>query len=267
MQLKEMALEPRPLPVRSRSARISIDALLNPSGNEDSTVQQHSHDAHYCQVYHHSPPPRHQDLRFCSEPSMGSETSMLAYGTGSEYPSYRYGRFNSVSSSSTTTTKRRRPPRPKYQEEEMYFIWYHRVDLEEEWKEVQDRFNQQFPTRQRRGFQGLQCKFYRFIKEKRCPAVREQRRISDGESPGRGPKSELLPKYGVSQWCNVWYPWMRREHAQNSQSSVNGDDEIGDPAKRCYINSSIGSTPQGTLTPRSRSPSDPGEEIRRMSLY
>ena len=149
----------------------------------------------------------------------------------------------------------------------MYFIWYHRVDLEEEWKEVQDRFNQQFPTRQRRGFQGLQCKFYRFIKEKRCPAVREQRRISDGESPGRGPKSELLPKYGVSQWCNVWYPWMRREHAQNSQSSVNGDDEIGDPAKRCYINSSIGSTPQGTLTPRSRSPSDPGEEIRRMSLY
>ncbi|KAJ5138973.1 uncharacterized protein N7515_003821 [Penicillium bovifimosum] len=96
---------------------------------------------------------------------------------------YRSQRFPSVSSSSSAgeVGDRRRPPRPKYEEEEMYFIWYHRVDLCQEWKEVREAFNRQFSARQRRGFQGIQCKFYRFIKEKKCPTLREQRRMRDGE--------------------------------------------------------------------------------------
>ncbi|KAL4806437.1 hypothetical protein BDV18DRAFT_160505 [Aspergillus unguis] len=76
---------------------------------------------------------------------------------------------------------RRRAPRPKYEEEEMYFIWYHRVDLGQEWREVRESFNRQFPQRQRAGFQGIQCKFYRFIKDKNVPTLREQRRMRDGE--------------------------------------------------------------------------------------
>lgn len=114
----------------------------------------------------------------------------------------------------------------------MYFIWYHRVDLCQEWKEVRESFNRQFPARQRRGFQGIQCKFYRFIKEKKCPTLREQRRMRDGEflrqevsaqsssTSGSGsglpsPPSSAggfgggAPQFGVVEWMGVWYPWMR----------------------------------------------------------
>lgn len=131
---------------------------------------------------------------------------------------YRYERFDSVSStSSTTISERRRAPRPKYTDEEMYFIWYHRVDLDEEWRDCTDAFNKQFPGqgRSERNTQGIQCKFYRFINAKKCPTVREQRRLKDGEfmARGRSTRGRLLPKFGVVEWCHVWYPWMRAEHA------------------------------------------------------
>ncbi|EED21948.1 conserved hypothetical protein [Talaromyces stipitatus ATCC 10500] len=131
---------------------------------------------------------------------------------------YRYERFDSVSStSSTTISERRRAPRPKYTDEEMYFIWYHRVDLDEEWRDCTEAFNKQFPSqgRSERNTQGIQCKFYRFINAKKCPTVREQRRLKDGEfmAHGRSSRGRLLPKFGVVEWCHVWYPWMRAEHA------------------------------------------------------
>ncbi|CDM36322.1 hypothetical protein DTO013E5_6778 [Penicillium roqueforti] len=128
-------------------------------------------------------------------------------------PYHSRERYSSVSSASSTNGDRRRPPRPKYEEEEMYFIWYHRVDLSQEWKEVRAAFNRQFHDRQRSGFQGIQCKFYRFIKEKKCPTLREQRRMRDGEFLREGASAAhgATPKYGVRQYTNVWYPWMRKE--------------------------------------------------------
>lgn len=100
----------------------------------------------------------------------------------------------------------------------MYFIWYHRVDLCQEWKEVRECFNRQFPARQRRGFQGIQCKFYRFIREKKCPTLREQRRMRDGEFlREQGPSTVAesgAPKFGVVEWMGVWYPWMREDKEQ-----------------------------------------------------
>ncbi|OGE48435.1 hypothetical protein PENARI_c028G06993 [Penicillium arizonense] len=128
-------------------------------------------------------------------------------------------RYDSVSSSSSANADRRRPPRPKYEEEEMYFIWYHRVDLCQEWKEVREAFNRQFPDRQRRGFQGIQCKFYRFIKEKKCPTLREQRRMRDGEflregTSVQGGTESGAPRFGVIEWGKVWYPWMRESRAE-----------------------------------------------------
>lgn len=132
-------------------------------------------------------------------------------------------RYDSVSSSSSNNGDRRRPPRPKYEEEEMYFIWYHRVDLCQEWKEVRESFNRQFPSRQRRGFQGIQCKFYRFIKEKKCPTLREQRRMRDGEFLREGASMGAdsgAPRFGVREWANVWYPWMGEEEMGQSQSRM-----------------------------------------------
>lgn len=148
---------------------------------------------------------------------------------------YRRERFPSVSSgaSSAPVPERRRPPRPKYDEEEMYFIWYHRVDLGQEWKQVRECSNAQFPNRQRTGFQGIQCKYYRFIKEKNCPTLREQRRKrsaaaasaaaggetgSDSEGRAKGHNyggsnchfNEDGPAYGVIRWTGTRFPWMKQ---------------------------------------------------------
>lgn len=154
------------------------------------------------------------------QPQHGHHHMFLSYRpSGSTHsspdPYHPRERHDSVSSgSSANGTDRRRPPRPKYEEEEMYFIWYHRVDLCQEWKEVRECFNRQFPERQRRGFQGIQCKFYRFIREKKCPTLREQRRLRDGEFLREGASLDQdsgAPRFGVVEWANVWYPWMRED--------------------------------------------------------
>ncbi|KAL2006352.1 hypothetical protein VTN00DRAFT_10006 [Thermoascus crustaceus] len=204
---------------------MSIGALLNPKGSDESESKPQTLALQYYGRYPPSPYGHHhtqyQEPHYYPEKllMLHNKQSGLTYRTGSAHSSpgpYRCQRFNSVSSNSTTVSERRRPPRPKYEEEEMYFIWYHRVDLSQEWKEVRESFNKQFPTRQRRGFQGIQCKFYRFIKEKKCPTLREQRRMRDGEFIARnGSKySETLPRFGVVQWMGMWYPWMRESKAQ-----------------------------------------------------
>lgn len=62
---------------------------------------------------------------------------------------------------------------------------------------------------------GFQYKFYRFIKAKKCPTLRKQRQVQDKEfiARGRSTRDRVLPKFGVVEWCHVWYPWMRAEHA------------------------------------------------------
>lgn len=176
------------------------------SSGASANMNHHQHHHHHSQAHHH-----HTFLPY--HPSGSTHSSPDPY-----HPRERY---DSVSSSSSTNggggPDRRRPPRPKYEEEEMYFIWYHRVDLCQEWKEVRESFNRQFPSRQRRGFQGIQCKFYRFIKDKKCPTLREQRRMRDGdflrEGATVGGGESGKPKFGVVEWSEgkVWYPWMRED--------------------------------------------------------
>ncbi|PYH94128.1 hypothetical protein BO71DRAFT_241363 [Aspergillus ellipticus CBS 707.79] len=212
----------------SRQSRMAIDSLLNPPVESAAASPQ----LHYG---HHGPqlsplyPPSPSGYFYSSysdghhayaESSASSQDQpFLPYRPRSAESSpdaYSRDRYDSVSSSSSNAPERRRPPRPKYEEEEMYFIWYHRVDLCQEWKEVRESFNQQFPSRQRRGFQGIQCKFYRFIKEKQCPTLREQRRMRDGDflREGAGLADSASPRFGVIDWAGVWYPWMRENKDQ-----------------------------------------------------
>ncbi|KAK2765657.1 hypothetical protein FQN54_008513 [Arachnomyces sp. PD_36] len=225
-----------------RATRMSIDALLNPSGADQRTSVIHCpHENHYQPYphphqyrYHPQDDEHYRDQQYrqqyhdqyrhgrpsSEEDHLGSSRHRSESTHSSPGPYSRSHRFPSVSSGSSTVPERRRPPRPKYDEEEMYFIWYHRVDLRQEWKEVRESFNAQFPTRQRSGFQGIQCKYYRFIKENKCPTLREQRRQREGGSgPGVSPTSlgsggsnglsDSSPAYGVVQWTGRWYPWMR----------------------------------------------------------
>ena len=97
--------------------------------------------------------------------------------------------------------RERREFRPTYHQEEEYFIWYHRVDLSMDWAEVKNAYNAQFPDRKRRGFQGIQCKYYRCAENHGVPPVRERN------------KSEASQQaYGVRKYApHVWFPWMRPE--------------------------------------------------------
>lgn len=262
-------------------APMSISALLNPQQqNANINAQQHPnlafrhmqtddiHSNHYTQAdYRHQTSNRiHHDIADDSNKSQGAA-------------GYRYERFDSVSStSSTTVSERRRAPRPKYTDEEMYFIWYHRVDLDEDWRDCTDAFNKQFPGqgRSERNTQGIQCKFYRFINAKKCPTVREQRRLKDGEfmAHGRSTRERLLPKFGVVEWCHVWYPWMRAEHAiaglhpgpqiqpieqghqnQSNQKASSDDKQMTRTYSRSSISSSAASVVSSEASPEPYTPS------------
>jgi hypothetical protein len=201
---------------------MSISALLNPPQQYADTIDARQNlnlplqkmqiddtdGGKRLQKTEQNPPSHSESVR---ERSSGDDSKQK------DSAGYRYERFDSVSStSSNTISERRRAPRPKYTDEEMYFIWYHRVDLDEDWKDCTDAFNSQFPGqgRSERNTQGIQCKFYRFIHAKKCPTVREQRRLKDGEFMTRGrPSRERMPKFGVVEWCRVWYPWMKTKHA------------------------------------------------------
>lgn len=245
----------------SRQSRMAIDSLLNPS--TDTHADPISYSRFPCVALSSSSSSLSLD---CYPPSPNryaySQYSDLGYRQQPQNPSYPEGSWASFSSSMnppltesspglysqdlcdsvssnsciitpTTTTSsssipdRRRPPRPRYSEEEMYFIWYHRIDLCQEWKEVRECFNRHFPHRQRSGFQGIPCKFYRFIRDKKCPTLREQRWMHDGEFLHQGSTlktnynnyypvvSEIgPPKFGVIEWMGVWYPWMKENPDQ-----------------------------------------------------
>jgi hypothetical protein len=200
---------------------MAIDFLLNPSAEnttddqlDDSfSSQQNSPHCRPSPIrYYHSHYGESHDYPETSSTSQGQMFFSYPPTSAESLPNpYAQDRYDSVSCSSSNATERRRPSQPKYKEEEMYFIWYHRVDLCQVWKEVCENFNRRFPNRQRRGFQGIQCKFYRFIKEKKCPTLREQRRMQDGEFLRKG--STMIdsgaPRFGVVEWAQVWYPWMR----------------------------------------------------------
>ena len=228
---------------------MNIDALLNPGDGDSASSQpqrapiSHRHSYHgpspsfppspnywYNQGYHdksdaqstnqnypgHYPQQQQVFVSYSHNNQPRGSTSTNNSMPPSPDPYQSRERFSSVSSGSSTNGDRRRAPRPKYEEEEMYFIWYHRVDLGQEWKDVREAFNRQFTNRQRSGFQGIQCKFYRFIKEKKCPTLREQRRLRDGLFLREGASAALVddangaPRYGVREYTKVWYPWMRK---------------------------------------------------------
>lgn len=187
---------------------------MTPMGNESGSGSPYHIHSHGHQQSANEPPHRRllPKYRYINELSRNPPES------------YRlYKRHDPLAYRSTKKSSHGQAPRPKYEEEEMYFIWYQRVDLSQDWNEVHERFNRQFPNRQRHGFQGLQCKFYRFIKEKKCPTLRQQLRIRYNRFlPELGlTKAEYKPsKFGVRQWANVWYPWMCEDEEMKAHHAL-----------------------------------------------
>ena len=98
------------------------------------------------------------------------------------------------------THRRPRPPCKKYSLEQVYFIWYHRTDLQQSWDEVERAFYRHFGDKREKG--GLQCRFYRTLEEQKVEKVREQARS------GRRRRGDMVGKYGVVQRTTERFPWM-----------------------------------------------------------
>ena len=107
-----------------------------------------------------------------------------------------------------STPRRRsgsRVVRPMYTREQLFFIWYFRTDLAKSWDQVRSAYNVQFPDQREKG--GLQCKFYRVLKDHQVERVRAQTRSSLETA-----KDNVTGRYGVVQRTNERYRWMRDEH-------------------------------------------------------
>lgn len=117
----------------------------------------------------------------------------------------RQQRGSSVMSRTSSVSKSTQPraPRPKYSAEEDHFIWYQRIDLEKDWKEVSQAFNEYFRDRHRDGESGLQCRFYRILDAAGIPNIRSLKNSNE---------KERIAQFGLVEQTRYRYSWMLPRH-------------------------------------------------------
>lgn len=184
---------------RSRSDSsnpMSISSMLNDEtdGDRDTVFRRRS------QSLQLPPPTRPLNLsRQQTDPFIYAQQYQVTTSFAVQEPPENPSSPTSSDKSSTT-----RAPRPKYQDEQIFFIWYHRTDLSLAWDEVLYRYREQF--QQSREKTGLQCKFYRLLGDWGVEKVREQVRNSQRSN------GDSIGAYGVIQRTWHRFPWMRLEH-------------------------------------------------------
>ncbi|KAJ5588777.1 hypothetical protein N7537_011455 [Penicillium hordei] len=90
----------------------------------------------------------------------------------------------------------------KYNDEELWFIWYQHVVLDQEWDNILESFNHQFPGRQRPRGKTLQAVYYRIIQRLNSLI-------------GENPSTESIIHH-----AKLSYPWMSSQvQSSNMQSS------------------------------------------------
>ena len=168
-------------PESSSSRSMAIESLLNPSDDDRLTASPNSMRGYDSRSRSGSVQGSFED----DNADRGHQTSLPIRGC--QQPR-----------SDGSTTVQPRENRPTYFMEEVHFIWYHRVDLRMDWADVKQAYNAQFPTRQRKGFQGIQCKYYRCMSNSGLPGVRQRDRSARPEE-----------RYGMQARTGLVYPWMR----------------------------------------------------------
>jgi hypothetical protein len=105
----------------------------------------------------------------------------------------------------------------KYEEEHMYFLWYHYVDLHQDWAEILAVFHRQFPDIHRLKVEVIRQKLRRFVKGKGAPSPRIQRSLQQLENTEKplntihSSQESHIRDAGVLQLGNVWYSWMEKD--------------------------------------------------------
>lgn len=91
--------------------------------------------------------------------------------------------YTSNQKSSPPDSDSAREKRDSYNEDQKYFIWYHRIVLGRSWERIEKDFEDHFG--QRRSKSGLQCRFYRVLSEKGSGKVRDKPQPGGEYIPGR----------------------------------------------------------------------------------
>lgn len=167
-----------------RRRSMAIQDILNPAGGDRGSSPRHSG----------SPSFHEADGR----PGVISASPKQYSRRISVSPAAQSRRRASVSSRSSGHRERRQF-RPTYSDEEVFFIWYYRIDLGYDWQDIANAYNAQFPERPRDGFGGIQCKYYRYCEEFGIPKVRNRDR-----------SASAVNEYGMRSRTGRSFPWMRR---------------------------------------------------------
>lgn len=167
-----------------RRRRVDIQDLLNPdTADNNSNLPNPSQSRHHSREHQRRQWSRHSSRDSDSHASYESRSSRSSPGGHRSPPRGRTSREF----------------RPTYSDEEIHFIWYCRVDLQWEWRDVLDAFGKEFPNKQRRDVGGIQCKYYRHLEGEGIPQVRLRNR-----------KVSAVEEYGMRAKTGLWYEWMAR---------------------------------------------------------
>jgi len=196
--------------LRTMAGRMSISWLLN---EEEEPGLQPTELPPIAQMqddrliqYHEA-----QDVYAHSRTNTSPDTAMFHRVNQQQYQppqsdlAVRQHRASSVSrrAGSIPRSTQPRAPRPKYSLEEDHFIWYQRIDLEKDWKEVSQAFNEYFQDRHRDGESGLQCRFYRILDSAGIPNIRSLKSSND---------KERIAGFGLVEQTRYRYSWMLPRH-------------------------------------------------------
>lgn len=188
---------------------MAIDSLLNSDENPFHQVNDQNQEYRQRKFYKSSSSrpgrslPSHRPIASLVLRPVTSLTATIEH-VATPIPSGRYNVQTKTSSRATQSSATVRAPRPKYEEQQAFFIWYHRTDLSEPWDQVLREFGRQFHHRRPKG--GLQCKFYRLLEEWNVEKVRIQNRHA------RDSPKDRVGAFGVVQRTTKRFSWMRPHH-------------------------------------------------------
>jgi hypothetical protein len=190
------------------AGRMSINWLLNEDEESTNTANHNGQQDQYDIQHYQDPELRRPHAN--SDPIPNSNAMIYKLNQQSQHPHYtqsnvKQRRTSSASSRTGSVSRSTQPraPRPKYSVEEDHFIWYQRIDLDKDWKEVSHAFNEHFFDRHRDGESGLQCRFYRTLSAAGIPNIRSLKNSSD---------KERIAQYGLVKLTRHRYKWMEPRH-------------------------------------------------------
>lgn len=119
-------------------------------------------------------------------------------------------------SSSSSTQSKPRDFRPAYEAEQGYFLWWSKIDQDQDWPTISETFRATFPEDGRKK-PGLQCKFYRVLSDHGMPTQRVLARM---------PAEQRKGHYGFLSNRNERYSWTIQHGSMPTSTQDSLEDRV-----------------------------------------